>query len=327
MGFPQTRLRRLRLNKTLRDLFSDVELNSNDFIQPIFITDGKNINSPIEALPGINKYSTDKVLKYCEDLLNDGVKTVILFGISTKKDESGLISCNENAIIPKAIRLIKKKFPQLLIIADLCNCEYTTHGHCGTVLESGYVDNDKTIKTLCKQAIVLSNAGADILAPSDMMDGRVMEIRKTLDRNDAVNTLIFPYSVKYASSYYGPFRKAANINLNKGSREQYQMNFKNSYNFEREVKLDINEGADAIIIKPALAYLDIIYKTKKKFNIPIISYNVSGEYLLLKEFEKNNFFNYERLLIETISSIKRAGSDAIISYHSQELIKILKKLQ
>ena len=324
MRYPTTRLRRLRKNELLRNMFEDVKISSNDFILPIFVCEGKKIKRKIKSLNGHYEYSVDELIKHCEYIKNIGISSVILFGITRKKNDDCSTSISEKAIIPRAIKEIKKNFNDILVIADLCNCEYTKNGHCGIVI-NGDVHNDKTNEVLAKQAIVLAKSGADVIAPSDMMDGRVKIIRETLDQNGFENTLIFPYSIKYASSFYSPFREATNISVSKFDRKTYQMNYKNSENFINEVKLDINEGADAIIIKPALCFMDIIWRTKQLYNIPIISYNVSGEYLLMNSNISNKYFDYEKSLYEAMIGLKRAGSNAIISYHSIEMTKIISK--
>jgi porphobilinogen synthase len=260
----------------------------------------------------------------CKNLIDLNINKILLFGVVNEKDETGNIACSSESIIPKAIRQIKKIFgDKLLIIADLCNCSYTTHGHCGT-LKNNDVDNDSTNKTLANQSLVLASSGVDIIAPSDMMDGRVKFIREILDKSSYEKIPIFPYSVKYSSSFYGPFRDAVNSEFAGGKRETHQMNFKNSFEFIREIEQDLNEGADAVIIKPALSYLDIISKVKSKFNVPIIAYNVSGEYSMVKSSAKNNHINEMEVIIEIMHSMKRAGADSIITYHAIQIAEYLK---
>lgn len=324
MNFPKTRMRRLRYNKILRELVEDTRVVASDLIYPIFITEGSKIKEPINSMPGQYRYSIDESIILCEELLKNNINSIILFGIVSKKDETGEISCNSNSVIPKAIVELKNKFhDKLFIIADVCNCEYTNHGHCGTIIDND-VHNDKSLETLAKQSLILAKSGADALAPSDMMDGRVNAIREILDKNQLEKTPIFPYSVKYSSAFYGPFRDAANSSPSFGDRKTYQMNYKNSEEAINEVKLDLNEGADVIIIKPAMTYLDIIYKIKDRFNTPIIAYNVSGEYSMVKSAAKNNFINEMETILEILHSIKRAGANAIISYHALEVAKFLK---
>ena len=324
MKFPINRLRRLRYNKILRNMIEDVKINPSDLICPIFIVEGINVKETIDSMPGQFRYSIDQAVKLCEDLIENNINSIILFGIPNEKDNTGEISCSSNSIIPKAIKELKNIFSdQIFIIADVCNCEYTTHGHCGTVIDND-VDNDTTLKTLSTQSLILAESGADALAPSDMMDGRVKAIREKLDNNKFEKIPIFPYSVKYSSAFYGPFRDAAKSSPSFGDRKTYQMNFKNSEEAINEVKFDINEGAEMVIIKPALSYLDIIYRIKERFNIPIIAYNVSGEYSMVKSASKNNFINEMETILEILHSIKRAGANAIISYHALDIAKYLK---
>ena len=324
MKYPESRLRRLRYNNKVRELVEDVSISVNDLIYPIFICEGRKVKNEIKTLPGQFQLSIDNALKLCEKLLKSKIKNIIVFGISEKKDDSGEISCNQKSIVPKAIKEIKKEFKdEFLVIADVCNCSYTKHGHCGTIVNDE-VDNDMTIETLAKQSKILVESGADVLAPSDMMDGRVKLIRKKLDESGYVDIPIFPYSVKYASSFYGPFRDAVGSSPKMGDRKSYQMNFKNSFEFIREIEQDLNEGCDAIIIKPALAYLDIISRVKNKFNVPIIAYNVSGEYSMVKAGNQKNYIDEKSVMMEIMYSIKRSGANSIITYHALEIAEILK---
>ena len=261
MSYPTTRLRRLRYNKAIRDLVDDTNLSTTDLIYPIFVCEGKNIKKEIQSMPGQYQLSIDNVLKICDELVSKNINSIILFGIPSKKDEEGLVAIDKNGIVQRAIKEIKKNNKNILVIVDVCNCQYTTHGHCGTI-KDGDVDNDSTLKNLGSQALSLVNAGADVIAPSDMMDGRVKYIRDILDKSNYHKIPIFSYSVKYASSFYGPFRNATDINLNFTDRKTYQMSFKSSNEALREAEMDIKEGVDVIIIKPALSYLDILYKIK-----------------------------------------------------------------
>ena len=323
MNYPKTRLRRLRYNKNVRELFEDVSVSKSDLIQPIFLVEGKNIKKEIKSLRGQFQLSIDNALDFCKSLINEGVNSIILFGVSSKKDDTGEISCSSESIVPKAIKEIKKKFgDQLLVMADVCNCSYTNHGHCGTIVEND-VDNDLTLETLSKQSLTLAKAGADVLAPSDMMDGRVQSIRNKLDSSGFEKIPIFPYSIKYASAFYGPFRDAVGSGPKKGDRKTYQMSFKNSNEYLREVKQDLNEGADAIIIKPALAYLDVINEVRRNFNVSIIAYNVSGEYSMIKSSAEKGHVNETDVLMETIYCMKRAGANAIITYFAYDIAKNL----
>ena len=323
MNYPKTRLRRLRYNKNIRLLFEDVSVSKSDLIQPVFLVDGKNIKKEIKSLSGQFQLSVDNALDFCKNLINQGISSIILFGVSSDKDDTGKISCSSESIVPTAIKEIKKTFGnKLLIIADVCNCSYTSHGHCGTIVDND-VDNDLTLETLTMQALTLAEAGADVLAPSDMMDGRVQSIRNKLDLAGFEKIPVFPYSIKYASAFYGPFRDAVGSGPKKGDRKSYQMNFKNSKEFFREVEQDLKEGADAIIIKPALAYLDVISKVSNNYNVPIIAYNVSGEYSMIKSSAEKGHINEMDIIMETMCSMKRAGANAIITYFAFDIAKNL----
>ena len=323
MNYPRTRLRRLRYNKNVRELFEDVSIAKSDLIQPVFLVEGKKIKKEIKSLSGQYQLSIDNALIFCKNLINEGINSIILFGVSSKKDDTGKISCSSKSIVPKAIKEIKKTFgDKLLVMADVCNCSYTNHGHCGTIVDND-VHNDLTLETLSMQALTLAKAGADVLAPSDMMDGRVQSIRNKLDSSGFEKIPVFPYSVKYASAFYGPFRDAVGSGPKKGDRKSYQMSFKNSKEYLREVEQDLTEGADAIIIKPALAYLDVISKVSNNYNIPIIAYNVSGEYSMIKSSAEKGHINEMDIIMETMCSMKRAGANAIITYFAFEIAKNL----
>tara|TARA_B100001173_G_scaffold114381_1_gene99086 strand:+ start:4637 stop:5608 length:972 start_codon:yes stop_codon:yes gene_type:complete len=318
MSYPTTRLRRLRYNKAIRDLVDDTNLSTTDLIYPIFVCEGKNIKKEIQSMPGQYQLSIDNVLKTCDELVSKNINSIILFGIPSKKDEEGLVAIDKNGIVQRAIKEIKKNNKNILVIVDVCNCQYTTHGHCGTI-KDGDVDNDSTLKNLGSQALSLVNAGADVIAPSDMMDGRVKYIRDILDKSNYHKIPIFSYSIKYASSFYGPFRNATDISTNFTDRKTYQMSFKSSNEALREAEMDIKEGVDVIIIKPALSYLDILYKIKSKYNIPVIAYNVSGEYSMLKAASEKKWIKSKETIIEILTSMKRAGANAIITYHALEV--------
>ena len=262
----KVRLRRLRYNKTVRDLFEDTHLRPQDLIYPIFVCEGKNIKNEIKSMPGQYQVSVDRLPSLCNKLLELNIKSVILFGVPDKKDDDGKVAQDDNGIVQRAVKEIKKINEEILVIVDVCHCQYTLHGHCGTI-DKGDVDNDKTVANLGLQAVSLARAGADVIAPSDMMDGRVNHIRNILDKNNFEKLPIFSYSVKYASTFYGPFRDAADNTPQYGDRKSYQMNYKNSLEAIREAETDINEGADALIVKPAMSYLDIIYRIKSKFSI------------------------------------------------------------
>jgi len=289
---------------------------------PLFVCPGTNVNNPISSMPGNSQLSVDLLVEECRRLYGLGIQAVLLFGIPEHKDEHGLVACEHNGIVQQAIRALKNALPDLYVIADICNCEYTTHGHCGTIV-NGDVDNDLTLVTLAKQCVSLAQEGIDMVAPSDMMDGRVGAIRRALDDNGFHNLPIMAYSAKYASSFYGPFREAAESAPKFGNRATYQMDPANGNEALREVALDIEEGADIVMVKPALSYLDIIQRVKTNFNIPIAAYNVSGEYSMVKAAAANGWIDEKRMVREILTSIKRAGSDIIITYHAQDIIKEL----
>lgn len=318
-----SRTRRTRNNPIIRDLISDVNLTMNDFLYPIFIEEGDNIKIEIESMPNQYRYSLDKLKYELDEICNLGIRGLLLFGIPKNKDEKGSSAYDENGIIQRAVKYIKHNFPNLLIVTDVCMCEYTSHGHCG-ILDNCNVDNDSTLECIAKIALSHVQAGADMVPPSDCMDGHVYAIRNILDKNGYVNIPIMSYSVKYASSYYSPFREAADSAPSFGDRKTYQLDFRNSKEYIQKIKNDIEEGADIFIIKPALAYLDIIKDVSNRFNdIPIASYNVSGEYSLVKAASKLGFIDEKRIVLENMYSLKRAGSDIIITYHAKDLAKYL----
>jgi len=322
MSFPITRLRRLRQTPVLRNLVRETILTRDDLVMPLFVCPGKNVKNPISSMPENAQLSVDLLVEECRRLYGLGIQAVLLFGIPEHKDEHGLVACEHNGIVQQAVRAIKQALPDLYIIADICNCEYTSHGHCGTIV-NGDVHNDLTLVTLAKQSVSLAQEGVDMVAPSDMMDGRVGAIRKALDENGFYNLPIMAYSAKYASGFYGPFREAAESAPKFGNRATYQMDPANANEALREVALDIEEGADIVMVKPAMSYLDIIQRVKTNFNIPIAAYNVSGEYSMVKAAAANGWIDEKRLVREILTSIKRAGSDIIITYHAQDIIKEL----
>lgn len=322
MSFPVTRLRRLRYNGVLRQMVTETKLSVDDFVMPLFVISGTNVRNPISSMPGNYQLSVDQLVKECKTIYASGVKAVLLFGIPAQKDEDGSVACEHNGIVQQAIRALKKEIKDLFIIADVCNCEYTTHGHCGTIID-GDVDNDLTLVTLAKQSVSLAEAGADMIAPSDMMDGRVGLIREQLDANGFVKIPIMAYSAKYASGFYGPFREAAESAPKFGNRSTYQMNPANSDEALREVELDIEEGADIVMVKPAMSYLDVICRVKSEFNMPVAAYNVSGEFSMLKAAAEKGWIDGPRVMMEILTSIKRAGADIIITYHAVEAANIL----
>lgn len=321
-GFPVTRLRRLRKNAALRDMFRETSLAKADFIYPLFIVEGNGIKKEISSMPGQFQMSVDNILRECDELLELGIGSILLFGIPEMKDEVGSSAYDENGIIQKALRAIKKDFPEILVVTDVCLCEYTSHGHCG-VVQNEYVHNDKTLELLAKEALSHAQNGADIIAPSDMMDGRVGAIRQVLDANGFTETPIMAYSAKFSSAFYGPFREAAESAPQFGDRKSYQMDYGNSDEALREIALDIQEGADIVMVKPALSYLDLICRTKDNFNIPVAAYNVSGEYSMIKAAAERGWLDGEKVMMEVLTSIKRAGADVIITYFAKDASKII----
>ena len=320
--FPETRMRRLRYSKVVRDMVAETSLSVDDLIMPLFVCPGEKVKNPIKSMPGNDQLSVDLLVEKCGELLESGVKSVLLFGIPESKDEDGTVATHDHGIVQKATRAIKAEYPEMYVIADICNCEYTTHGHCGTIVD-GDVDNDQTLVTLAAQAVSLAEAGVDMVAPSDMMDGRVGYMRKALDENCFEKIPIMAYSAKYASGFYGPFRDAAESAPQFGDRSTYQMDPRNSDEAMREVEMDIAEGADMVMVKPALSYLDVIYRTKHEFNVPVAAYNVSGEFSMVKAAEANDWIDGKRVMMEIMMSIKRAGADIIITYHAQDVANIL----
>ncbi|MFA4851546.1 MAG: porphobilinogen synthase [Bacteroidales bacterium] len=323
MEFPITRMRRLRKNENLRRLVRETTLSVNDLIYPLFACNGEKIKKEIKSMPGNYQMSVDMIVKECKEVYELGIPGILLFGIPEKKDETGSESYSENGIIQKTVRAIKKDVPDLLVITDICFCEYTSHGHCG-VIKNGTVDNDETLLLIQKQALSHAQAGADVLAPSDMMDGRVGAIRKILDENGFTDLPIMAYSAKYASAFYGPFREAAECAPQFGDRKAYQMDAANSDEALREIELDLIEGADIVMVKPALSYLDVIYRAKTQFNVPLAAYNVSGEFSMIKAAANNGWIDGEKIMMEILYSIKRAGADIIITYFAKDVARILK---
>lgn len=321
MAFPITRLRRMRQNAIIRNMVSETEVNREDLIMPYFVCEGEGVRNPIHSMPGNFQFSIDELVKEVRDLVaTTGIKMILLFGIPEEKDDTGACACEPDAIVPMAIEVLKKEVPELLIVADVCNCEYTSHGHCGTIVD-GDVENDSTLEILAAQSVTLARAGADIIAPSDMMDGRVAIIRAALDAEGFEKTPIMAYSAKYASGFYGPFRDAAGSAPQFGDRATYQMDPANSDEALREVAADIEEGADMVMVKPALSYMDIIRRVKDGFNMPVVAYNVSGEFSMVKAAAANGWIDEERLIKEILTSMKRAGADVIITYHAKEFVQ------
>ncbi len=310
-------MRRLRKTGALRDMFRETSLSKNDFIYPLFVAEGENFKRPIGSMPDVFQMSVDNILRECGDLLKLGIYSVLLFGIPDFKDDVGSSGYASNGIVQKATAAIKREFPEMIVVTDVCLCEYTSHGHCG-VIEHEYVQNDATLELLAKQALSHAESGADIVAPSDMMDGRVGAIRSILDANGFHETPIMAYSAKFASGFYGPFREAAESAPKFGDRKSYQMDFGNPLEAVREIELDIQEGADIVMVKPALAYLDIIRRAREGFDLPIAAYNVSGEYSMVKAATEKGWIDGERVMMESLTAIKRAGADVIITYFAKE---------
>jgi porphobilinogen synthase len=323
MYFPAYRARRLRSNATMRNMVRETHLRIEDMIYPMFSAFGENIKNEISSMPGIFQQSIDNIVIEAKEVHALGIPAVLLFGIPEAKDAVGTDAYSETGIIQNTIRAIKAAVPELTVITDVCMCEYTDHGHCG-VIKDGDVDNDETLKLLAAEALSHAQAGADIIAPSDMMDGRIDAIRTILDENGFENIPIMSYAVKYASAYYGPFREAAESTPQFGDRRSYQMDPANRREALREAQLDVQECADFLMVKPALAYLDIIRDLRENFDLPLVCYNVSGEYSMIKAAAANGWIDEDRVIMETLLSMKRAGADLIITYHAKEAAKLLK---
>jgi porphobilinogen synthase len=322
MKFPTYRPRRTRRNEKFRELIRETSLEPRNFIYPLFVGPGRDKAQPISSMPGIVQWSVDRVASECAEVQSLGIPAVILFGIPEHKDAVGSEAYSDEGIVQQAIRAIKEKTPDLLVITDVCLCEYTDHGHCG-VIKDRDVDNDSTLELLAKEALSHARAGADMIAPSDMMDGRVGAIRKTLDQSGFAQTPIMAYAAKYASGFYGPFREAAESTPQFGDRRSYQMDPANTDEALREVELDIREGADIVMVKPALAYLDVIYRVKEKFGYPVAAYNVSGEYSMIKAAGERGWIDEPRIMMEVLFSIRRAGADMILSYFAKDAARLL----
>ncbi|MBT8355802.1 MAG: porphobilinogen synthase [Desulfofustis sp.] len=324
MVYPEYRPRRMRRNEALRSLIRETSLSAAQLVYPLFIVPGKKVKKEVSSMPGVHQISVDQIAIEAKELQTLGVNAVILFGIPEKKDGLGSGAHDQGGIVQRAIRELKNKIPELLVITDVCLCEYTDHGHCG-FLVNDEVDNDTTLEILAKTALSHAKAGADLVAPSDMMDGRVAEIRATLDENNFEMMPIMSYAVKYASAYYGPFRDAAESTPQFGDRRAYQMDPANSREALREATLDVDEGADVLMVKPALAYLDIIARLRDEFDLPLAAYQVSGEYAMIKAAEAKGWIDGERVMQEALLSIKRAGADIIITYFAKEMARLLMK--
>jgi porphobilinogen synthase len=318
MAFPATRMRRLRKTGVLRDMVRETELTPRHFVYPMFVELGIDSRTPIESMPGIDRLSIQQAVEEAASAVEHDIPAVLLFGIPSHKDEQGSGAYDDEGVVQLATRAIKDAFPDLVVITDLCMCEYTSHGHCGIVREDGYVDNDLTLDLLTKTAISQATAGADIIAPSDMMDGRIGTLRKGLDQEGYTETPILAYSSKFASAFYGPFRDAADSAPSFGDRRQYQMDPANGDEAVREALLDVEEGADMLMVKPALPYLDIIRRVKDASSLPLAAYNVSGEYSMIKAAAANGYLDERTAVLEALTGIRRAGADIVITYHAKD---------
>ena len=318
MSFPQTRLRRLRASHALRGLVRETRLDATDFIYPMFVAHGIDRRVPIASMPGIDQLSIAHAVQEAGEAQALGIPAVLLFGLPAAKDEEGSGAWDDEGIVQLATRAIKEAHPDLLVVTDLCLCEYTSHGHCGVLRSDGAVDNDATLELLARTAVSQARAGADIVAPSDMMDGRVGALRTALDEDGLSETPIMAYSAKFASAFYGPFREAAESTPAFGDRRGYQMDPGNGEEALREARLDVEEGADILIVKPALPYLDLVHRVKQDTQLPLAAYNVSGEYAMLKAAIAAGYLDERTAILETLTSIRRAGADLIITYHAKE---------
>ncbi|MBM6848082.1 porphobilinogen synthase [Bacillus licheniformis] len=314
------RHRRLRTTAGMRKLVRETELRASDFIYPIFVTEEENVKSEVPSMPGVYQLSLDRLKDEMEEVASLGIQSVIVFGVPEHKDDVGSGAYHDHGIVQKAIAQIKQDFPELVVIADTCLCEYTDHGHCGLV-ENGEILNDESLVLLAKTAVSQARAGADIIAPSNMMDGFVAAIREALDQEGFTNVPIMSYAVKYASAFYGPFRDAAGSSPQFGDRKTYQMDYANRREALREAKSDVEEGADFLIVKPTLSYLDIVREVKNEFNLPVVGYNVSGEYAMVKAAAQNGWIEEKALVLEMLTSMKRAGADLIITYFAKDAAK------
>jgi len=324
MAFPKTRLRRMRATETHRRMVRETRLSVDDLIYPLFVVHGRNVKREINSMPGVFQLSTDNIISEAKEVNSLGIPAVILFGIPDHKDETGSEAYADDGIVQQAVRAIKDNIPDLIVITDVCLCEYTSHGHCG-VVKDGRVLNDPTLELLSRESVSHVKAGADIVAPSDMMDGRVSSIRQSLDKEGFENIPVMAYGAKYASAFYGPFRDAAESTPQFGDRRSYQMDPANSREAMQEIALDIEEGADIVMVKPALPYLDIVCKIKERWDIPVAAYNVSGEYAVVKAAGRLGWIDESRAMMETLISIKRAGADIILTYFAKDAALVLRE--
>jgi len=322
MGFPKNRMRRLRSSPSMRRLVRQTSVSVDDLVYPLFVREGEGIKEPIKSMTGCYHFSPDTIAAEVDEVASLGIPAVLLFGLPGSKDETGSEAWAENGVVQRAIRQIKQATPELLVVTDVCLCEFTSHGHCG-VIKDGKIDNDPTCELLAKMALSHAQAGADIVAPSDMMDGRVKYIREALEENGFENVAIMSYAAKYASAFYGPFRDAAESAPAFGDRRTYQMDPPNADEAMAEIALDIEEGADIVMVKPALAYLDVICRAGQRFDCPIAAYNVSGEYMMVNTAGAEGLVDREAIMMEVLTAIKRAGADIVITYFAKELAKLL----
>lgn len=322
MPFPGQRPRRLRASENIRRMVRENCLSVNDLVYPVFVCHGSGLALPIDSMPGICRYSIDMLLKELDQIVKLKIPAILPFGLPAKKDAAGSEAYAADGIIQQALRAVKKEYPELMVITDLCLCEYTDHGHCG-IVQDNYVVNDPTLELLARTAVSHAAAGADMIAPSDMMDGRVGAIRTALDQNGYVNTPVMAYSAKYCSAFYGPFREAADSAPQFGDRRSYQMDPANADEAIREARHDLEEGADIVMVKPALAYMDVIRRVKDKFGCPVAAYNVSGEYSMVRAAAQNGWIEEKRVVMEILTGIKRAGADIVITYHAREAARWL----
>lgn len=321
--FPAYRPRRMRANETVRQYIRETEISAKDFIYPLFVKPGEGHCDEIPSMPGVFQVSLDMLMPEVNELLELGVTSVLLFGIPASKDEVGSSAWDEHGVVQEAVRIIRAEAPEMFVITDVCMCEYTSHGHCGKLEADGSVNNDETLKLLCNEAVSHAKAGAQMVAPSDMMDGRIGAMRKALDEAGFANVPIMSYSTKYASGFYGPFRDAADSSPAFGDRRSYQMDPANAAEGVRESMYDIAEGADMVMVKPALPYLDVLCRVKHETGFPTVAYNVSGEYSMVKAAAQNGWIDEKRVVLELLTSIKRAGADMIITYHAKDAAKWL----
>jgi porphobilinogen synthase len=324
MSFPETRPRRLRRTPALRRMVRETTLSPDNFIYPLFVCPGKGVRREVSSLPGQFHFSADEVVREAEEVAKLGIPSVILFGLPEKKDEVGSEAWHEGGVVQRALKAIKRAVPELVLAVDACFCEYTTHGHCGVIVD-GEIDNDATLDNLGRAALSYARAGADLVAPSGMMDGFVGFLRESLDEDGFEKVGLLAYSAKFASGYYGPFRTAVDSTPAFGDRAGYQMDPANVREAMRELALDVEEGADIIMVKPALAYLDVIAEARSEFDVPIAAYNVSGEYAMLKAAAEKGWIDYDRVMMETLTSIRRAGADIILTYHAKEAARLLRR--